>query len=43
MMKKLIENYIEQLGEISGVDYQIIWHYEENLNEEGEVVEDSEI
>lgn len=41
--KKLIENYIKQLGEISGVDYRIVWQYEENLNEEGEVVEDSEI
>lgn len=31
--KKLIENYIKQLGQISGVDYQIIWHYEDNAVE----------
>lgn len=29
--KKLIENYIKQLGEISGVNYQITWYYEENI------------
>lgn len=31
--KKLIENYIRQLGELSGADYQIIWEYEENLTD----------
>lgn len=29
--KKLIENYIKQLGQISEVDYQIEWRYEENI------------
>ncbi|MDE6435525.1 MAG: DUF4230 domain-containing protein [Lachnospiraceae bacterium] len=31
--KKLIENYIKQLGQISKVDYQIEWHYEENITD----------
>lgn len=31
--KKLIENYIKQLGQISEVDYQIEWHYEENVTD----------
>ena len=28
--QELIENYINQLGEISGVDYKITWKYEDN-------------
>ena len=31
--KKLIENYITQLGEASGVEYQIIWKYETGVEE----------
>lgn len=30
--KELIENYIKQLGNISGIDYQIVWYYEENID-----------
>lgn len=32
--KKLIENYIQQLGQLSEVEYKITWKYEENLPEE---------
>ena len=31
--KNLIENYINQLGQISETDYQIKWVYEDNLPE----------
>ena len=31
--KKLIENYIRQLGQLSEVEYEITWKYEENLSE----------
>lgn len=32
--KILIENYIEQLGSLSGIEYQISWIYEDNIPEE---------
>lgn len=31
--KRLIENYIDHLGELSGTAYQINWIYEDNLSE----------
>ena len=31
--QELIENYIVQLGEISGIQYKIVWEYEENRAE----------
>ena len=35
--KKLIENYIRQLGQLSDVEYEITWNYEENIpKEEGD-------
>lgn len=38
--KLLIENYIEQLGTLSGVEYQINWIYEDNIPE-GDTLPDS--
>ena len=38
--KLLIENYIEQLGTLSGVEYQINWIYEHNIAE-GDTLPDS--
>lgn len=29
--KKLIENYIRQLGQLSKIEYEITWNYEENI------------
>lgn len=36
----LIENYIEQLGVLSGIEYQINWIYEDNIPE-GDTLPDS--
>lgn len=38
--RKLIENYINQLGELTGTDYQIQWVYEAN-EPEGDVSEEN--
>lgn len=32
--KVLIENYINHLGELSGIEYQINWIYEDNISED---------
>ena len=33
--KRLIENYIDKLGALSGIEYQINWQYEDNISEDG--------
>lgn len=40
--KTLIENYVTQLGEAAGVEYQITWKYEEN-KAESTVVDDTQV
>lgn len=40
--KTLIENYVTQLGEATGIEYQIIWKYDEN-EAESTVVDDTQV